>query len=297
MRALGIALVAGFLAVAFMGSAAWASPGVLHHASSAVVPTSRPDAGTTLSLAGLDPTAVAFTWPPSGFAGTTSYAVNSSTSASGPWTLEDNVSNPAQSWDVFTGLTPGATLYWQVVYWAVSGSTYYVEDSTAVLSVTQPALSVLSASATGSTTVHLAWTNSAQYGVNLSFASYQVLESVNGGSFSVIDTITSASTLSATVSGLSASTRYTFQINTTDSLVGPLSTSSVYTLSNAQPVSTPSATGGTSSPLTGTELWALIGGALVVVAAVVAVFAIRSRGRKTPPAASPPPPATPPPPS
>lgn len=253
--------------------------------------------GVTLSLAGLDPTAVAFTWPPSDFAGTTSYAVNRSTSASGPWTEVDNVSNPAQSWDVFTGLTPGATLYWEVVYWAVTGATYYVEGSTGVLSVTQPSLSELSASATSSSTVHLAWTNSAQYGVNLSFASYHVMESVNGGSYAVIDTITSASTLSVNVPDLTASTRYSFEINTTDSLVGPLSTSKVYTLSNAQPVSTPAAPGGAASPLTGTELWALIGGAVVVVAAVVVVLAIRSGKGKTPPASSPPDQAAPPPPS
>ncbi|EQD49717.1 cell surface protein, partial [mine drainage metagenome] len=48
------------------------------------------------------------------------------------------------------------------------------------------------------------------------FNSYTVLESINGGSFSSVDTIPSEGTTTYTANGLSASTNYQFEVQTSD---------------------------------------------------------------------------------
>jgi large repetitive protein len=103
-----------------------------------------------------------------------------------------------------------------------------------------------------SSTVALSWTNNAVYGGLMGFHSYQVDEQINGGSFSTIATLTSASTTTFDVSGvtgLNTGTSDSFYIYTTDYCNGCsqsesntaeyTSTNTVTHLSIAQPVASP----------------------------------------------------------
>lgn len=173
-------------------------------------------AGTTLTQSGISPTLLSLTWTQSTDAFWTSYEVDYSTSGTGgPWSLLTNITGSSSfNTEWIYDLSPGATWYWREVTWG-DFFGYYQSDSNA-LTTTQPTVATLTFTQPTSTSVQLSWTNGASYGGNISFGEYEVNESVNGGSFSTVATVTQETTHSYTVNGLSTGTGYDFYIATVD---------------------------------------------------------------------------------
>jgi PKD repeat protein len=169
----------------------------------------------TLSETGVGPTTISLESSESGaFCGSSSWTLEYSfTSSNGPWyelaSVGGNV-NPATWWGY--GFAPGAT-YW---YYAVRDDSCTGNSNSNTLQLTQPEVSALTYSTPTASTASFSWTNNAQYGGSLSFVSYGLNESVNGGPWSTVTTITTESTQSYTVNGLASGTGYSFQLITTD---------------------------------------------------------------------------------
>jgi PKD repeat protein len=148
--------------------------------------------------------------------GFSSFEIEDSTfSSSGPWNFMANITVETDLSTYFVGLSPGQTYYWQETEWA-NFFGVYVNAISNTLEVHQPSTVSLSYTTPSDSSVSLSWTNSAQYFGQIGFQSYTVLESINGGSFSSIDSITLPSTTSYLANGLSASTNYSFKVQTTD---------------------------------------------------------------------------------
>ncbi len=182
--------------------------------SSAEAP-SHPLTTYIVSAAGIDPTVVSLTWNESTAFDFENYSLAYSTSYSGPFSVLAVITSADLNFEWVYGLSPGSTWYWQVTEYnclIICGAG----GTSNVLQTTQPAVASLSYTTPTSTSVQLTWDNNAQYGGNLSFGSYQVLESISGGAYSAATSITTASTHSYTVNGLSTDTGYSFYINTTD---------------------------------------------------------------------------------
>jgi PKD repeat protein len=184
-----------------------------------------------LSAAGIDPTVVSLTWNESTDFDFENYSLAYAYSYSGPFYTLGVLTSSTENYDWVYGLSPGDTWYWQVTEYNCfilcgAGGT------SNVLETTQPAVASLGYTNPTSTSAQLTWNNHAQYGGNLSFGSYQVMESISGGAYSAATSITSASTHSYTVNGLSTGTGYSFYINTTDVASGFGSTDDYSTDSN-----------------------------------------------------------------
>lgn len=185
----------------------------------------------TLSYDGVDPTVISLFWAHTTDICFSNYTLQYSlTSSNGPWYVIWSTTNSAQTSIYVYGLTPGATYWWEIV-----DNDFCTGPATSnALQVTQPAVASLSYSTPSESSVSLNWTNNAAYGGWVGFGSYTVLESINGGSFSAVTTIASASTTTYLVNGLSPSTLYGFEVQTTDNV-------SQSTLSNSISFSTPAA--------------------------------------------------------
>src|SRR2546425_6341233 len=108
-------------------------------------------------------------------------------------------------------MTPGQTTWWQVIDHDSFGSA-----TSNQYQVNQPVLAVLTYTMPTPTSAQFSWTNNANYGGLVAFSSYQLMESVNGGSWSTATTITVESTRTYTLNGLSPGTGYSFYLRTTD---------------------------------------------------------------------------------
>jgi PKD repeat protein len=192
---------------------------------------SHPLTTYVLSAPGIDPTVVSLVWNESTDFDFENYSLAYATSYSGPFTVLAVVTSSDFNFEWVYGLSPGSTWYWQVTEYnclivCEAGGT------SNVLETTQPGVAALGDTFPTSTSVQLSWNNNAQYGGNLSFGSYQVEESIAGGAYSSATSITSASTHSFTLNGLSTDTGYSFYINTTDTASGFGSTYDYSTDSN-----------------------------------------------------------------
>jgi len=175
----------------------------------------HPLASFSLTAPGTDPTVASFLWTESTSFDFNNYTLAYSASSSGPWTTLAVLYPASDDYEWVYGFYPGETLYWQVTEYncfIVCGSG----GQSNVLETIQPAAAILNVAYPTSTSASLTWNNNAEYGGNLSFASYQVMESINGGAYSTAASITSASTLSYTINGLSPADGYSVYINTTD---------------------------------------------------------------------------------
>jgi len=167
----------------------------------------------TFSYTGIGPTSISLSWTESSDLTFTSYALRESTeTAIGPWTVIDNIYVQGNTSYYFSGLTPGATEWWEIVYHNMTGSRETIPS----LQATQPSTASLSVSMLTSTNAQLSWDNNAMYGGLLSFDSYRLLESTNGGAYSIAWTITDAIQRSYIVGELLPSTNYSFYLNSTD---------------------------------------------------------------------------------
>lgn len=176
-----------------------------------------PSAALALNWTGITPAAISLAWTAAGFCvlGWAGYVVEFSTvGASGPWQTAATIPSQNTVSTAVTGLTPGATYWWRIG--ATCGGTSYGN----VLQATQPPLSVLTYTKPMVTTATFNWTNLAQYGGFLAFSAYALYEATNGSVPILLRTIPVASTLTATVNGLSSATSYLFFLNTTDCYSG-----------------------------------------------------------------------------
>lgn len=133
-------------------------------------------------------------------------------------------------------------------FWGVGGMNYWyvVDDDSCTgnmnsntLQFTQPAVATLNGQLATPTSVTLSWNNLASYGDQVSFGSYTVDQSISGGTWTPVTSITTVSSTAYTVSALSPGTGYAFRINTTDMVSGSESTSfsNDYTITTPSPLS------------------------------------------------------------
>jgi hypothetical protein len=199
---------------------------------------------------GATPSAVALHWDTTGDLCFTDYEIQESTQGSdGPWVTQGTISDSADYEWMELGFYPGETTWWQDV--DVSGCGGGQQPSN-IVSITNPAYSSLSYVDLSSSSIQLSWTNNAHYGGLLQFDDYQVLKQLNGGGYSTIDSITSASTTQYTDSGLSGLTtgaQYQYHVETTDQCSGTYcngwpgltqyQSNTVSQLSTSQPTASP----------------------------------------------------------
>jgi hypothetical protein len=203
----------------------------------------EPSASVTITSVSSTPSLAEFSWTESTSVFFTSYALErSTTSASGPWTVMSNITASADdnsSW--VGGQTPGASAWWQVITWTMSVLTY-AQTASNVIETTQPTLPYLTYTTPLSTEVDLTWTNNASYGGDITFGNYTVYQSTAGGAPHSIESITSASTTTYSVTGLSSGTGYAFYVVTKDDATSSVQAGGSYTTdSNTVNVGTPEA--------------------------------------------------------
>ena len=177
--------------------------------SPATLQTSDDDLG----YSGITPTSISLNWTLSPDPNFAQYVIQKSNeTAIGPYETVVNIGDVATTSYFASGLTPGETEWWLVSYYNES-IRYKISN---VLEVTQPSLASLSYSMKGPTTVELAWNNNAKYGGLVSFDSYQLIESVDGGTPFPITAINRVETLNFTSEDLTPGTNYSLYLNTTD---------------------------------------------------------------------------------
>lgn len=189
--------------------------GLATHTSSQSA-VNEPLASVTLSQDGLAPTLLGLTWTQSTDSFWTSYELDySSTGSSGSWSLLANITTSKSfNFEWIYGLSPTYTYYWREITW---GNFFgYYESVSNSLGVTQPNTATLTYTQPTGTSVRFAWTNGASYGGNISFGEYEINESVNGGAYSTVATVTQSSTHSYTLNGLSTGAGYSFYVATVD---------------------------------------------------------------------------------
>ncbi len=214
---LAVLLVVGGLAIGF------ASPARGSGASPSAPGPAPPPAAFALSSNGIAPAAISLVWNASTEAYFDNYSVTYSTAGpSGPWSFAVEEPNEGTTTAVVPDLAPGATYWWNVTAYYQTGLLGLggtAADSSTVLNATQPAVAVLSSPSNTSTSVALAWTNSARYGGGIGFGEYDLEEVVDNvtDTYATIDSVASAAT---NVTGLSAGSSYSFYVRTVDSCAG-----------------------------------------------------------------------------
>ncbi len=180
------------------------------HGAFVIKPLATADA---ISYNGLGPTTVSLTWARSGDVFFGSYTLQYSTAGSnGPWTTLATSTNQGWTSTYVYGLAPGFTYWWQVIDTDAFGGTATSNQ----LQVTQSSAASLTFTQPTATSAQFSWNNNAVYGGYVAFGNYQLMESINGGAYSSVTTITTQSTMTYTVNGLSAGTGYAFYLQTTD---------------------------------------------------------------------------------
>lgn len=198
----------------------------------------------TVYLDGIGPTTVSLSWSTTGDACFSKYDLEYSfTSSNGPWTSLTNLTSYSTTWSYVSGLTPATTDWWRIVDIDCLGS----QPSMNVIQAAHPAVAILTHTLLTATSVKFSWNNGASYGGHLTFGSYQLMESVNGGSYSVAATTTSVSSTTYTVNGLSSSTGYSFYVLTTDQCSGCSTSGASSSASNVVSFGTPAPLGASAS--------------------------------------------------
>lgn len=200
-------------------------------AEQACGPVSSPG---TLNCGGIDPTALSLNW------GKTEY-----TSCFGYYQIQESTTGPTGTWkpilsqtsltnttDLVQSLVPGKTYWWREVDQA-NGICFNQSVTTNVLQTTQPNAATLSYKPLSDTHYTFIWNNLAGYNGSLAFHEYQLLESTNQGSYGLIYTSVSNSTISFN-QNLAPNTMYSLYLITVDRCTA-CSIQSIVT-SNSSPV-------------------------------------------------------------
>lgn len=166
----------------------------------------------TVSSDGRGPTTLSLTWTRTHDLLFESYEIQYSFSGSnGPWTTYCKIKDPDTTSLYVPDLEPGTTSWWQVIDHDSLGSA-----TSNQYQVTQPNVAKLTVTQPTSSSAQFTWNNNAVYGGLVAFWSYELMESINGGAYASVATITTQSTMSYTVNGLAPGTRYSFYLKTTD---------------------------------------------------------------------------------
>jgi hypothetical protein len=188
----------------------------------------------TIGYGGVGPTTISLNWTQSSSATFSGYVLQESTGSSGgPWTTIANIPNLLSTSYYVSGLKPGDSEWWQVIFY--DPLSHYSNT----VQVTQPSTASLSYSQPTSTSAIFNWNNNAAYGGLLSFSSYQLMESVSGGAFSTMATISDVNSHSYTMSNLIPGTHYSFHLNTTDQCNSCFGVSASSSNSNVVVINTP----------------------------------------------------------
>jgi hypothetical protein len=217
------------------GEAAVAADGVR---AASVDPASpvAPAAALALTAPGVDPSAVSLSWSGETTTDFVNYSVEEASAASA-WKLsvvQTITAGASTTSTVVSALAPGVDYDWQVVE---NYETCLIiicnpaSESSNLLNLTQPGAAFLNTSDLTSSSVTLNWTNNATYGGSIAFGSYEVYESKNRASPTLLSTITSEATESFTAS-LSSGQAYSFLVDTIDCISGCGSGSSITSQSN-----------------------------------------------------------------
>ena len=169
----------------------------------------------TLGYAGVGPNTISLNWTQSSDTSFQAYVLQRYSTLLSGWETIANLLYRTNTTFFVSGQDANAIGLWQITY---QNTTGFQNSNT--LSVTQPSVASLSYSQPTSTSMLLQWNNNAKYGGLLHFSSYQVMESINGGTYFVRASYSSFDSLSYVVSGLSPSTNYSFYLNTTDECIG-----------------------------------------------------------------------------
>jgi hypothetical protein len=197
-------------------------------------------AADTVVCNGLGPRTIGLNWGQSGYGSLffSGYEVQQSTTGpDGNWTVIDSQGPISNTTDYVQNLTPGKTYWWREIDHSSVGLT----ATSNVLEIQQPNGAILSYAPLSDSAYRLTWTNNATYSGLVAFDSYQLEESANGGSYSLAQTILSASSSNFTLNGLSSDTNYSFYVVTGDKCVGCSGSLTSSTASNHVSLKTPSA--------------------------------------------------------
>jgi predicted phage tail protein len=179
-------------------------------ASPAVTPRTTPDAPTAVTgIAGNAQASLTWTAPTSnGGAAITDYIVQSSTDGTNWTTFADGTSTTTSA--TVTGLTNGTSYTFRVAAANAAGNSSYSTASAAVTPVTTAGAPTAVAGTAGNTQVSLIWTPPTSTG-GTAITDYIIQSSTNGTTWTTFadDTSTAAS---ATVTGLTNGTSYTFRV-------------------------------------------------------------------------------------
>ena len=201
-------MITSSFGVLFMNSQ---SPG--HSDSSTYVP----DSSFSLFYGGVTPNEVYLYWDATQYVLFSEYEVQVSKDGGGSWNTVQTISSQSQTNYFYNDGSPSATYDFQVLSVGNDGSS---TSTSSIATVPFKASSVVSYSTISSTEISLSWTNNAYYGDGVGFIDYQVMESVNGGSFTAIDTITSVDTLTYDASNMNPGSTYSFYIVTNNGWSG-----------------------------------------------------------------------------
>ena len=169
---------------------------------------------TTLGYSGVGPTTISLKWTESSDVSFFEYVLQKYSALLG-WETIANLISRTNTTFFSAGQEANANELWQVIYQNTAGFQY-----SNTLTVTQPPVASLSYSQLTSTSAQFQWDNNAKYGGLLDFSSYQLMESIDGGTNFTLVSYTDVNSLSYTVSPLSPSTNYSFYLNTTDQCIG-----------------------------------------------------------------------------
>jgi PKD repeat protein len=185
---------------------------------------SAPSAAPTLGSTGRSPAAIALSWSDGAPGGSTvnNYTVESGSAATG-WRLVTAVviSAAATLSTTVSGLSPSENHTWLVDenYETCLILCSFGSVDTNLLNLSQPSVAFLNATSVTSSSATLHWTNNASYGGGLAFDQYSVYEEKNGADPALVETFTSAGTLSYAAS-LAAGASYSFFVVTSDCTAG-----------------------------------------------------------------------------
>ncbi len=197
----------------------------------------QPSATIALTDPGVSPAAISLSWTSPEDLFFSSWAVSySNVSATGPFTVAETVTSQATTSLAIGSLMPGATYWWEVTEKNSIGAS----STSNVIEQVQPTLAYLTTPGPTSTSITLDWTDNATYGGLITFSAFVILEqSVSTGPFTPVDTLTTASTRTATID-ITGGASYAFYLNTSDCLdCGSAGASFSNTTSNVLTVGAP----------------------------------------------------------
>jgi plastocyanin len=187
-----------------------------------------------LGYSGIGPSSISLSWTESTSASFFDYVLRKYSNFLNEWETIHTETNRTKTSYFYSPLNSNSYTLWQVTYQDMLTLQY-----SNTLNVTQPLVASLSYTQPTATSVQFRWDNPAMYGGLVSFASYQLIESVNEGPNFTVAITTDVNLLSYTLMDMTPGTNYSFHLNTVDQCnsCSPVSFSS--STSNTVTINTP----------------------------------------------------------